>query len=152
MDKWVDWYEQPYADDEDKLNDFIKQALCRISWHLFDKQEEIVYMANETENGIPKMKEGAIEEISRTVRSELGWLVNYMVSRILVAYMKGNIDPSDEVKHWFEEDLLDPEEDNIGQFWKEINDYIWNDYVKVLGEKRTAELWKKWGKAPRKED
>lgn len=152
MDKWVDWYEQPYADDEDKLNDFIKQALRRVSWHLFDKQEEIVYMANETENGIPKMKEGAIEEISRTVRSELGWLVNYMVNRILVAYMKGNITPSDEVKNWFEDDLCDPEEDNIGQFWKEIDDYIWNDYVKVLGEERTAELWEKWGKAPRKED
>lgn len=152
MNNWVEWYEQPYAEDNAKLNDFIEDALRRISWHLFDKQEKIVYMANETDNGIPKMREGAIQEISQTVHSEFGWLVNYMVSRILVAYMKGNIEPSEEVKLWFEDDLLDPEEDNIGEFWKEINDYIWDDYVKVLGEERTAKLWEKWDKEPRKEN
>ena len=148
MNNWVEWYEQPYADDDTKLNDFVEEHLKRVSWHLFEEQEKIVYMANETENGIPKMKEGAIDEISRQIRSEFGWLINYMVSRILVAYMKGNIEPSEEVKWWFEDDLLDPEEDNIGEFWKEINDYIWNDYAKMLGEERTSELWKKWGKAP----
>lgn len=148
MDKWIDWYEQPYTDDEDKLNDFIEQTLHRVSWHLFEEQEKIVYMANETENGIPKMKEGAIDKISQQIHSEFSWLVNYMINRILIAYMKSNIDPSDEVKYWFEDDLRDPEEDNIGQFWKEIDDYIWNDYAEVLGEKRVAELWKKWGKTP----
>lgn len=152
MDGWVKWYEQPYAEDDAKLNDFIEDALHRISWNLFHEQEKIVHMAYETENGLPKMKEGAIEEISNAARSELSWVVDYMVGRILVGYMKGNIEPSDEVKAWFEEDLLDPEENNVDNFWKEINDYIWDDYAKMLGEARTAELWKGWNKEPRKEN
>ena len=102
-------------------------------------------MANETDNGIPKMREDAIDYIRMVARNELGWLVNYMINRILVSYMKGNIDPSEEVKWWFKEDL--PEGDDE-EFWKEINECIWQDYAKVLGEEKTAELWEKWGKVP----
>lgn len=149
MENWVKWYEQPYAEDDFLLNKFVEDALRRISWKLFENQENVVYMANETDNGIPKMREGAIDYIHTVARNELGWLVNYMVSRILVSYMKGNIDPSEEVKWWFKEDL--PEGDDK-QFWEEINEYIWNDYAEHLGEAKTAELWEKWGKAPRKEN
>lgn len=145
MENWVKWYEQPYAEDDSLLNEFIEDALRRISWRLFDNQEKVVYMANETDNGIPKMREDAIDYIRMVARNELGWLVNYMVNRILVSYMKGNIDPSEEVKWWFKEDL--PEGDDE-EFWKEINEYIWQDYAKVLGEEKTAELWEKWGKVP----
>ena len=145
MENWVKWYEQPYAEDDSLLNEFIEDALRRISWRLFDNQEKVVYMANETDNGIPKMREDAIDYIRMVARNELGWLVNYMINRILVSYMKGNIDPSEEVKWWFKEDL--PEGDDE-EFWKEINEYIWQDYAKVLGEEKTAELWEKWGKVP----
>lgn len=150
MKNWVKWYEQPYAEDDFLLNQFIEDALHRVSWKLFDNQENVVYMANETDNGIPKMREDAIDYIRTVARNELGWLVNYMVNRILVSYMKGNIDPSEEVKWWFNEDL--PEKEDVNQFWAEINEYIWQDYAKVLGEERTTELWEKWGKAPRKEN
>lgn len=145
MENWVKWYEQPYAEDDSLLNKFVEDALRRISWRLFENQEDVVYMANETDNGIPKMREGAIDYIHMVARNELGWLVNYMVNRILVSYMKGNIDPSEEVKWWFKEDL--PKGDDE-QFWKEINEYIWQDYAEVLGEEKTAELWKHWGKVP----
>ena len=145
MENWVKWYEQPYAEDDSQLNEFIEDALRRISWRLFDNQEKVVYMANETDNGIPKMREDAIDYIRMVARNELGWLVNYMINRILVSYMKGNIDPSEEVKWWFKEDL--PEGDDE-EFWKEINECIWQDYAKVLGEEKTAELWEKWGKVP----
>lgn len=145
MENWVKWYEQPYAEDDSLLNEFIEDALRRTSWKLFGNQEKVVYMANETDNGIPKMREDAIDYIRMVARNELGWLVNYMVNRILVGYMKNNIDPSEEVKWWFKEDL--PEGDDE-EFWKEINEYIWQDYAKVLGEEKTAELWEKWGKVP----
>ena len=145
MENWVKWYEQPYAEDNFLLNEFVEDALRRTSWKLFGNQEKVVYMANETDNGIPKMREDAIDYIRMVARNELGWLVNYIVNRILVSYMKGNIDPSEEVKWWFKEDL--PEGDDE-KFWKEINEYIWQDYAKVLGEEKTAELWKHWGKAP----
>lgn len=145
MENWVKWYEQPYAEDDSLLNEFIEDALRRTSWKLFGNQEKVVYMANETDNGIPKMREDAIDYIRMVARNELGWLVNYMVNRILVGYMKNNINPSEEVKWWFKEDL--PEGDDE-EFWKEINEYIWQDYAKVLGEEKTAELWEKWGKVP----
>ena len=149
MEDWVKWYEQPYAEDDFLLNKFIEDALRRVSWKLFENQENVIHMANETDNGIPKMREGAIDYIYMVARNELGWLIGYMVNRILISYMKGNIDPSEEIKRWFKEDL--PEGDDE-QFWEEINNYIWNDYVKYLGEEKTAELWEKWGKAPRKEN
>ena len=149
MENWINWYEQPYAEDDFSLNEFTEDALRRVSWKLFENQKDIVYMANETDNGIPKMREGAINYLYRAINNELGWLINYMVDRILVSYMKGNIDPSEEVKQWFKRNLPEGEDE---QFWAEIDDYIWNDYVKHLGEEKTAKLWKKWGKTPRKEN
>jgi hypothetical protein len=149
MEKWIDWYEKPYAEDDIKLNDFIEDALRHLSWELFRNQDKILYMANETDNGLPKMRDGAIDYIRITTNNKLNWLVTYMINRILVAYLKGNIEPSEEIKRRFNEDL--PEED-CEEFWADIDEYIWNDYAKCLGEKRTAELWEKWGKAPRKEN
>lgn len=149
MKKWIDWYENPYADDNDSLNDFVEKALGRVCWKLFENQEKILYMANETNNGIPKMREDAIDYISMTAHNELGWLVSYMINRILVAYLKGNVEPSEEIKWWFNEDLPEKERE---QFWADIDEYIWNDYAKDLGEESTAKLWEKWGKAPRKEN
>ena len=149
MENWLDLYEKPYTDDDDKLNDFIERALSRLSWKLFENQEKILYMVNETDSGIPKMREGAIDYISMAAHNELGWLVTYMINRILIAYLKGNIEPSEEIKKRFNEDL--PEEDHE-QFWADIDEYIWNDYAEHLGKEKIAKLWKKWGKAPRKEN
>ena len=149
MEKWIDWYEKPYAEDDIKLNDFIEDVLRHLSWELFRNQDKILYMANETDNGLPKMRDGAIDYIRIITNNKLNWLVTYMINRILVAYLKGNIEPSEEIKRRFNEDL--PEED-CEEFWADIDEYIWNDYAKYLGEERTAELWKKWGKAPRKEN
>ena len=149
MEKWIDWYEKPYSEDDIKLNDFIEDALRHLSWELFRNQDKILYMANETDNGLPKMRDGAIDYIRITTNNKLNWLVTYMINRILIAYLKGNIEPSEEVKQRFNEDL--PEED-CEEFWADIDEYIWNDYAKYLGEERTAELWEKWGKAPRKEN
>lgn len=146
MENWVKWYEQPYADNNDKLNDFIEDVVHRVSWKLFENQDKVVHRINETDNGIPKMREGALDYIHSTARNELSWIVHYIVNRILVAYLKGNITPSEEVEWWFEDEFS---EEDAKQFWAEIDDYIWNDYAEHLGEARTAELWEQWGKKPR---
>lgn len=143
MTKWIDFYEAPYAEDDTLLNNFVEDTLRRVSWKLFENQKEVVYMADETDSGIPRMKEDIIEVIYRAVTSELGWLRDYMVSRILVSYLKGNIESNDEVD-WFFKDDLDPED--YAEFRKEIDKHIWDDYAKHLGETRTAQLWEKWGK------
>lgn len=143
MSEWIKMYERPYAEDNALLNDFVSNILRHTSWHLFEKQEEIVYMANETENGIPKIKEGAIDIIRAELNHELAWLREYMVDRILISYLKGNIESNEEVDYRFRNDF---DEEDYADFCKEIDEYIWNDYARVLGEEKTAELWKKWGK------
>lgn len=145
MFNWIEWFESPYAEDTALLNDWIERIIRRVSAELFNHQHDVVYMANETDNGIPKLKDEAINVIRQTTYSELGWFINYVINRILVAYAKNNIDLGDEGR-WYIEDQFDPED--AADFWKEIDEYIWSDYAKFLGEEKTAELWEKWGKTP----
>lgn len=145
MSNWIEWFETPYAENDDLMNDWVESILRRVSWELFERQHDIVKMAYETENGIPVLKDEAIGIIDQVITSKLGWLRSYMIGRILVSYAKGNIDLGEE-GHWYMDDQFEPED--AADFWKEIDEYIWRDYAEVLGEERTAELWKKWGKAP----
>lgn len=145
MSNWIEWFEAPYAENDDLMNDWVETILHRVSWELFHHQHDIVKMAYETENGIPVLKDEAIEIIDQVITSELGWLRSYMIGRILVSYAKENIDLGEEGR-WYMNDQFDPED--AADFWKEIDEYIWQDYAKVLGNEKTAELWKKWGKAP----
>ena len=148
MNKMLDWYEEPYADDDALLNEFIERHLRRLSWGLFENQQDILYMAVSSANEIPKMREGAIDYIRGKARLELSWLIEYMIDRTLISYLKENIEPSEEVKEWFRTGMS---EEDYEQLWADIDDYIWNDYAGALGEARTAELWEKWGKKPREE-
>lgn len=145
MGTWLQYFENPYAEDDELLNDWVERTLRFTSWELFNKQDKIVYFANETDNGIPKLKEGALDVIHQTIIDELGWLRSYMLGRILVAYAKGNIDLGEEGKQYLD-DQFDSED--TAEFWNEIYQYIWDDYSKMLGEERTAELWEKWGYPP----
>ena len=146
---WLEFYERPYADDDEKLNDFVQDTLRRVSWKLFENQKSVVHMAYETESGIPQFKDGAVDYIAQIIDNELGWLRSYMVNRILIAYVKSNIEMSEQVEDHF---YFDFEPEDYADFRKQLDDYIWNDYAENLGEERTAELWEKWGKAPRKEN
>lgn len=143
MTKWIDIYENDYAEENELLNDYVERMLQHISWKSFSNQEDIVFMCNETDNGIPKMKEGAIEVLHNMVNAELGFLREYLISRILVSLLKSNIDISEEVEWWFKDDIG---EEDYEEFIQEVNQYIFDDYARNLGEARTLELWEKWGK------
>lgn len=145
MSSWIEYFENPYAEDDELMNDWVETIIHRVSWELFDHQQDIIKMAHETENGIPVLKDEAIQIIGQVIISELGWLRSYILDRILVSYAKGNIDLGEEGR-WHISDQFDPED--AADFWKEIDEYIWQDYAKVLGEEKTAKLWEKWGKAP----
>ncbi len=145
MSSWIEYFENPYAENDELMNDWVETIIHRVSWELFDHQQDIIKMAHETENGIPVLKDEAIKVIGQVIISELGWLRSYILDRILVSYAKGNIDLGEEGR-WYMNEQFDPED--AANFWKEIDKYIWQDYAKVLGEERTAELWKKWNKAP----
>lgn len=149
MSNWLQYFENSYAEDDELFNDWIERTLHHISWELFNKQDKVVYFASETNNGIPKLKEDALDVIRQTIISELGWLRSYMLDRILVAYAKGNIDLGEEGK-WYLDNQFEPED--AADFWNEIYQYIWDDYSKMLGDAKTAELWKKWGYPALKEE
>ena len=147
MSEWIENFNDPYAEDDAKLNDFIEETLHRVSVKLFHHQDRVVYSANETVNYIPRLREGAIDYIGNAIEDELSWVTHYMINRILVAYLSSNIDPGEEGRWWFEDELG---EEDAAEFWNEIYDFIWEDYSKHLGEEKTRELWKKWGYPERK--
>ena len=148
MSNWIKYFENPYAEDDELMNDWVETIIHRVSWELFDHQQNVIKMAHETENGIPILKDKAIKIIDQVITSELGWLRSYILNRILVSYAKGNIDLGEEGR-WYINDQFDPED--AANFWKEIDEYIWHDYAQFLGDEKTAELWKQWGKAPLEE-
>lgn len=145
MSNWLEWFESPYAEDDTLMNDWVERIISGVSVELFHHQHDVVYMANETDNGIPKLKDEAVDVIHQTIYSQLGWVISYITDRILIAYAKSNIDLGDEGR-WYMEDKFDPED--AADFWKEIDEHIWSNYAKFLGEEETAKLWEKWGKTP----
>lgn len=134
---------RPYADDDRLLNDFVEDVLYRVSWKLFQRQEDFVYMAHEREDGIPLLKDNVIEMIDRQIESELSWLYGYMTTRLLMSYRLDNIDLGDEGEWWLRDELGDEE---YLKWEKAARKAIYQDYVKSLGEERADEYFRKIGR------
>ena len=89
MSNWIEWFETPYAENDDLMNDWVESILRRVSWELFERQHDIVKMAYETENGIPVLKDDEVKLIidldapiySRFTTTELEFLLE--VKRII---------------------------------------------------------------------
>ena len=130
---------RPYAEDDHLLNDFVEDILRRVSWKLFEHQEDFVYMTHEREDGIPLLKDNVIEMIDRQINSELSWLYAYMITRLLMSYRLSNIELGDEGNQWLRDDLGDERESRARKF-------IYNDYVNSLGEEKADEYFRKIGR------
>ena len=134
---------RPYADDDHLLNDFVEDVLHHVSWKLFQHQADFVCMAHERENGIPLLKDNVIEVIDHQIDSELSWLYGYMTTRLLMSYRLNNIDLGDEGTQWLRDDLGD----ELYLEWESrARKYIYNDYVKTLGEEKAEEYFRKIGR------
>lgn len=122
-------YTRPYADDDALLNDFVNDIVHRVSWEMFKDQEKVCHMISECNP--PKLKDGALDHLTNIINKQLGWVRNYIICRILVAYRMSNVD-LDEESEWY----LREEFDDEG--WKEFTDtmnrYIWDDYRKYMGD------------------
>lgn len=134
---------RPYAENDHLLNDFVEDVLHRVSWKLFQHQEDFVYMANEREDGIPLLKENVIWTIDDYINSELLWLRSYITTRLLMSYRLGNIDLGEEGM-WYLRGELGEEE--FLEWESRARKFIYNDYVESLGEEKADEYFKRIGR------
>lgn len=131
-------YTRPYAEDDALLNDFVDNIFRRVSWKMFENQEQICYMISE--KNPPMLKDNAIEYMRAAINSELSWLRNYIICRMLISYRMSNVDLGEECE-WYLHDELGKE--NWEDFTQKINKYIWNDYAKYLGEDGAKKYFEK---------
>lgn len=142
MDNYIDMYLEPYAEDDALLNDWIDHTLARVKWKLFERQEDWLYMYGELgDSRLPKFKSNAREYMVETIHQELGWLVCYMVDRLVTQYRLGNIDLDDSTINDLYWDL---DEEGYTAWELEARRRIFEDYAKGLGEEKTEELAESW--------
>lgn len=140
----TDWNEKfNYFDDDLLAKDWFNRICDRLNWKFFEKQEDMLYMADELGKGaLPKFKEGAIEKMHQTIISELGWMISCIISGFIESYrIDSNVDLSEEM----EERLIDEMGmDAYGEWEIEARNHIVDEYAKFLGRERALELAKGW--------
>lgn len=130
-------YTRSYAEDDYLLNDFVEELFHRLSWKMFEHQEEICYTI--AEKNPPMLKDNVIEYMRQAINNELGWVRDYIICRMLISYRLSNVDLGEEAEWYLKESLGD----EWNNFDKKANEYIWNDYVKFLGATKAKEYFEK---------
>lgn len=137
---WVDMYTQPYAGENELLNDWVEQCLAHAKWELFENQEDWVLMAGETGVGMPpKFKENARIAIRQACMNQFHYLADYMVDRIVTEYRLSNIDLDEDTIWQLQEDLP---EDGYEEWEEECRKRIFAEYKQYLGYDKAIEYFK----------
>ena len=124
-------YTRPYAENDYSINDFVDNLTRSLSWYMFEHQDEICY--NVSEKNPPMLKDCAIERMQNFLNTEFGWVRNYIICRMLISYRMSNVDLGNEGE-WYLREEFDDEE--WADFNKAMNEYVWNDYCRFLGEEK----------------
>lgn len=133
-------FTRPFAEDDFTLNEFVDDLIRRLSWKMFERQEEICYMINE--KNPPMLKDNVIEFMRNVLNTEFGWVRNYIICRMLISYRLSNVDLGDEAEWYLREEFDD---EDWAELNKAINTYIWKDYSKNLGVEKAKEYFLKIG-------
>ena len=131
-------YTRPFADDDAPLNDFIDDLTRRLSWYMFEHQNEICY--NISEKNPPMLKDNVIERMQNFLNTEFGWVRDYIISRMLISYRMSNVDLGFEGEWYLRESLGD---EDWADFNKTMNKYVWDDYCKYLGPEKAKKYFMK---------
>lgn len=134
-------YTRPYAEEDELLNDYVDRILHNVTWKLFEDQQNICYMINE--KNPPMLKDNFIEVATRYIEHEFGWLREYLLIRLLIEYRLSNLDLGEENEEWLK-DMLGEEE--YEDFEKIAKEYIYKDYVKMLGQEEADLYFEKIGR------
>ncbi|HAU85742.1 MAG TPA: hypothetical protein DCW90_09630 [Lachnospiraceae bacterium] len=91
--KDFNWFE------EDTLaKDWFNQICSRVSWDIFNKQEDIVYMAGELGKGRkPMLKDDAYEKLSYMVDNRLALMKDVIVCGFIKSLYDSDIDMSEDM-------------------------------------------------------
>ena len=134
-------FTRPYAEEDYSLNDYINELIRRLAWRMLESQEEVCY--NIMERNPPMLKENVIEHMRNILNDELGSLRNYIICRMLISYRISNIDLGDEGIEYLREEFTEEEWSNLNQA---INKYVWEDYVRSLGEEEARKYFERIGR------
>lgn len=135
-------FTRPFAEDNALLNDFVNDIVHRVSWKAFEHQENIVHMAYEMENGVPKMKDGGERYLRNLIRYELGHLVEYIYIKMLIQYRLGNLDLSADAQWDLDEEFAEDAPVLEGA----IRKAVYADYATHLGVDKANEYFKRIGR------
>ena len=148
--EFLDMMLQPYAEEDELLNTWIERLLVNVRWKLFEGQEKWLYMSGELgEGAIPKFKNNAREYMKDIIYGEFGWLVDYLIERLIAEYRLSNIELDDGTIADLKWDMSAEEYEE----WElECKRRIFEDYKEILGEEKTIEHFNKlWGENWNKE-
>lgn len=134
-------YTRPYAEEDELLNDYVDRILHNVTWKLFEDQQNICYMINE--KNPPMLKDNFIEVATRHIENEFGWLREYLLIRLLIEYRLSNLDLGKENEEWLKDRLGEEEYEDFEKIAKE---YIYKDYVKMLGQEEADLYFEKIGR------
>jgi len=135
-------FTRPFAEDDALLNDFVNEIVHRVSWKAFEHQENIVHMAYEMENGVPKMKDDGERYLRNLIQFELGHLVEYIYIKMLIQYRLGNLDLNDGAQ-W---DLNEEFGEDAPELEAAIRKAVYADYAKYLGVDEANAYFKRIGR------
>lgn len=85
-------------DDDYLAKDWYNYLMHEVSYEVFNRQEEIVYMSGELGKGrLPKIKDEAPEVIRNIIASKMAFFTESMTANILKSLIESNIDCSTEL-------------------------------------------------------
>lgn len=134
-------YTRPYAEEDDLLNDYVDRILNNVTWKLFKDQCNICYMIDE--KNPPMLKDNFIEVVTRYIENEFELLREYLIIRLLIEHRLSNLDLGEKNEEWLKDRLG---EEEYKDFEKIAKEYIYKDYVKMLGQEEADFYFEKIGR------
>lgn len=131
-------YTRPFAEDDALLNDFIDDLIHQLSWEMYKHQDEICY--NISQKNPPMLKDNVIEHMQNILNVKMGFVRDYIISRMLISYRMSNVDLGSEGE-WYLRESFDDE--SWAEFNRSMNKYVWDDYCKYLGPEKAKEYFNK---------
>lgn len=132
-------FTRPYAEDDYLLNRYVDRIYREVAWNLVRSQEKFCELA--TEENPPILKDNALDLIEESINESLSGLCEYLVCKLLICYRAENIDLGENCEEYLKLHLVDNEEDDWEDFNSKMNEYIWKDYCRHLGEERAKEYF-----------
>ena len=137
----TDLFKEPYAEEETTLNEWVDNLVSRINIYLFHHQEDYLYMSGELGEGrFPQLKDEdkVYRAIETAFDSEISWLFQYVMERIVRQLRLSNIDLGESMEDWLREEMGD----EYFKEWEEAaKKQIFDDYAEHLGIVDTIKLF-----------